>query len=207
MLQSDARSTTIYPAGVKLMTEENEITYLPLTPDRWEDFERLFGANGACGGCWCTWWRLSRADFDKFSHADRKNYTRTIVQNGKVPGLLAFAGEEPLAWVALGPREEFPTLERSRVLARVDDQPVWCINCFYIEKHHRRQGLMTGLIAAAVAYARSRGASIIEAYPVEPHPGSDSGSLYFGVVSTFLEAGFVEVARRSEHHPVMRFNC
>jgi GNAT superfamily N-acetyltransferase len=189
------------------LSNNSEITYLPLTPDRWHDFEHLFGSNGACGGCWCTWWRLSRADFNKFSYEDKKNITRTIVQSGKVTGLLAFEGEEPVAWVALGPREEFPALERSKILARVDDQPVWCINCFYIEKLHRLQGLMTGLIAAAVAYARSQGAAIVEAYPVEPHKGSDSGSLYYGVVSCFATAGFVEVARRSEFHPVMRFNC
>jgi len=32
----------------------------------------------------------------------------------------------------------------------------------------------------------------------------DSSNLYYGVANTFAEAGFVEVARRSEHHPVMR---
>ena len=27
----------------------------PLTKDRWIDFEALFGARGAYGGCWCMW--------------------------------------------------------------------------------------------------------------------------------------------------------
>ena len=186
------------------MTENSVIEYLPLTVERWADFERLFGPNGACAGCWCTWWRLSAADFRKFSHDEKKNAIRTLVLSGKVPGLIAFADGIPVGWVALGPREEFPRLERSRVLARVDDQPVWCINCFFIDKNYRKRGLMAGLIRTALEYARSQGAQIVEAYPVDPHTGSDSGSLYYGVTSVFAAAGFVEVARRSEYHPVMR---
>jgi hypothetical protein len=29
----------------------------------WIDLEKLFGAHGACGGCWCMWWRLKRSVF------------------------------------------------------------------------------------------------------------------------------------------------
>jgi GNAT superfamily N-acetyltransferase len=186
------------------MNTSDVFRYLPLTPERWADFEQLFEPNGNCSGCWCTWWRLSTADFRNFSHEEKKNTTRTLVQSDKVPGLLAFVEGTPAGWVAFGPREEYPRLERSRVLARVDDKPVWCINCFFIDKHYRRQGLMAGLIHAAIEYAHSQGAQLIEAYPVDPHPGSDSGSLYHGVTSVFVAAGFVEAARRSEYHPLMR---
>ena len=180
------------------------ITYTPVTPERWEDLESLFGPNGACSGCWCTWWRLSRKEFSAFSNDEKKNVLRTVVQSGAEPGLLAYVDGKPAGWVSVGPREAYPALERSRVLKRVDDAPTWCINCFFIDKHFRHMGLMSGLIEAAVAFARERGATLIEAYPMEPHAGSDSGSLYYGVASTFQAAGFVEVARRSEHHPVMR---
>ncbi len=186
------------------MSEKNPSLCLPLTGERWLDFERLFGPNGACGGCWCTWWRISRADYSRLSYDDKKNLTRTLVQSGKVPGLLAYIENIPVGWVAVAPRSEFPALERSRVLARVDDQPVWSINCFFIDKHHRRQGLMAELIRAAVAYARSQGATIVEAYPYDPVGKTESGGLYYGVASTFATDGFVEVARRSAHHPVMR---
>ena len=33
-----------------------------LTPKLWPDFERLFGANGACGGCWCMSWRIEKGE-------------------------------------------------------------------------------------------------------------------------------------------------
>ena len=181
-----------------------DISYSPLTVDRWADFERLFGANGANGCCWCTWWRLSNAEFNQKSGEERKNILRTLVQTGKTPGILAYVDGIPAGWVAVAAREEYARLERSRVLARVDVAPVWSITCFFINKHQRRQGLMAGLIREAAAYARSQGAAIIEAYPIEPHAGSDSGSLYYGVVSVFTAAGFIEVARRSPYHPVMR---
>jgi len=37
----------------------------PLTSSHWDDFETLFGDRGACGGCWCMVWRLSRKDFER----------------------------------------------------------------------------------------------------------------------------------------------
>ena len=43
---------------------QQDVAIHPLTPQRWADLERLFGANGACGGCWCMWWRLKRPEFD-----------------------------------------------------------------------------------------------------------------------------------------------
>ena len=32
----------------------------PLSCDDWTTVAALFGTNGACGGCWCMWWRRPR---------------------------------------------------------------------------------------------------------------------------------------------------
>jgi hypothetical protein len=32
-----------------------------LTPDLWPALEDLFVDKGACGGCWCMYWRIGRA--------------------------------------------------------------------------------------------------------------------------------------------------
>jgi GNAT superfamily N-acetyltransferase len=186
------------------MTTDTDISIKPLTMATWPDFERLFGASGASCGCWCTWWRLSAADFSKFDSETKKNYLRTLVQEGKIPGLIAYMDGAPVGWVAVAPREEFPRLERSRPLARVDDKPVWSINCFFVDRHHRKQGLMTKLIEAAIQFAGEHGATIVEAYPVDVAGKADSGSLYHGVTEIFRRLGFIEVARRSPNHPVMR---
>ncbi|NMC85593.1 MAG: GNAT family N-acetyltransferase [Anaerolineaceae bacterium] len=186
------------------MQETHTLTYFPVTPDRWADFERLFGPNGACAGCWCAWWRVPGSEFNKMGKDGHKNVIRTAVQEGLEPGLLAYDGTIPAGWVALAPREQYPRLARSRNLYPVDDAPVWSITCFFIDRHYRRQGMMEGLIRAAVDYARTHGAAIVEAYPLDPHEKISAGSLYTGVASTFIAAGFVEVARRGDH-PIMRY--
>jgi GNAT superfamily N-acetyltransferase len=183
-----------------------ELAFHPLTPDRWTDLENLFGPNGAYAGCWCMWWRLSRAEFGRQSGEERRAGLRALVDAGQVPGILAYLGAAPVAWVSIGPRETYLPLERSRTLRRVDEQPVWSIVCFFVAKPHRRQGLMLDLVRGAVTYAAQQGAQIVEAYPVDPGERTVHGSTegYMGLVSAFRSAGFVEVARRSSRQAVMR---
>jgi GNAT superfamily N-acetyltransferase len=184
------------------------LAFHPVTPDRWPDLERLFGPRGAYSGCWCMFWRLRRAEFDRSSAEERQAGLKGLVDSGQVPGILAYAGDEPIAWVSLGPRESFPPLERSRTLKRVDEQPVWAIVCFFVAKPHRRQGLMVELLRGAVAYAASQGARIVEGYPVDPAEGlhiSGGTEGYMGLASAFHKAGFVEVARPSEKRAIMRY--
>jgi GNAT superfamily N-acetyltransferase len=182
----------------------NQIIVRPLIISTWPDFERLFGPNGACAGCWCTWWRLSSKDFRNFSKEEKKNVLRTLVQSGKKPGLIAYEGDIPVGWVSVAPREEFLLLENSKKLARVDDLPVWSVNCFFIERHHRRAGLTRILIDEAVKFAAANGADIVEAYPIDVHEKVSSLRLYYGHADTFRQAGFVEVARREPEQPIMR---
>jgi len=178
----------------------------PVTPDRWTDLETLFGPRGAIGGCWCMWWRLSRAEYERQKGEGNKQAMQSIVASGDVPGLLAYAGEQPVAWCSIAPREDFPSLERSRVLKRVDDQPVWSVVCFYIAKPYRGQGVSVQLLLAAVEYAGQHGARVVEGYPIEPKKDSAPDIYAFtGMASAFRKAGFVEVLRRSETRPIMRY--
>lgn len=183
-----------------------DLEYHPVTADRWRDLERLFGEHGAYGGCWCMWWRLSRAQFRKQTGQENRQALKAIVNSGHVPGLLAYAQGEPIAWCSLGPRESFPALERSRTLKRIDDQPVWSIVCFFVAKPFRRRGLMVKLLKAALKYTEKHGARIVEGYPVDPRGSRMHGyDGYTGVVSTFRNAGFREVLRRSADQPIMRY--
>ncbi len=184
--------------------DDHQITFHPLTPDRWDDFVTVFGQNGACGGCWCMYWRASGKAFSTITKEQRRLGIKALVYAGREPGLLAYVDGIPAAWVSVGPREDFPTLNNSRVLAPVDDQPVWSIVCFFVHRNFRHKGLMRPLIDAAVEYARAKGGQIVEGYPTEPGRKVGASSVYLGVMSAFLEAGFVEAARRSANHPVMR---
>jgi GNAT superfamily N-acetyltransferase len=179
------------------------LEFHPLVPERWDDLEELFG-NGACGGCWCMWWRQTRAEFNRQHGEPNRTAFKAMVESGVVPGILAYSNGEPAGWCAVEPRESYPALDRSRTLARVDSEPVWSIPCFYVAKRSRRKGLLPELLTAAVNWAAKHGARIVEAYPVEPGDRSPSSGLYTGVVPVFLRAGFVEVCRRSKRQPIMR---
>lgn len=182
-----------------------DLEYHPVTADRWPDLERLFGERGAYGGCWCMWWRLTRSQFEKQTGQENRKALKALVDSGQVPGLLAYANGEAIAWCSVGPRETYPALERSRTLKRVDDKPVWSVVCFFVAKPFRGQGLMVKLLRAAVDYSKQHGARIVEGYPVEPKKPLSGYSGYTGVASAFRKAGFVEVHRRSEAQPIMRY--
>ncbi|HDR06229.1 MAG TPA: GNAT family N-acetyltransferase, partial [Candidatus Coatesbacteria bacterium] len=105
------------------------LTFAPVTADKWGDLERLFRDGHRFPGCWCMYWRLKRKDFDKgYGEANRRELRR-IVEAGEAPGILAYEGDEPVGWCSVAPREAFPSLDRSPVLKRVDDEPVWSITC------------------------------------------------------------------------------
>ena len=182
------------------------IQFHPVTKIRWADFETLFGERGACGGCWCMLWRLTRKEFENQKGAGNRKAMKAIIEAGKTPGILAFSRNEPVAWCSVAPREHFPALDRSRILKPVDDSPVWSISCLFVDKRFRRKGLSTQMIKAAVDYVKKKKGSIVEAYPVEPKKDKMPDVFaWTGLASTFAKAGFVECARRSETRPIMRF--
>ncbi len=177
----------------------------PVSPDRWADLETLFGPRGACGGCWCMYWRLSRSDFEQMKGEANRSLLKSIIDAGEEPGILAYDAGKPVGWVCVAPRINFSTLERSRILKPVDDQPVWSVVCFFVARPYRRKGITVELLNAAVAYASHHGAMIVEGYPVEPKADrSPDTFMYHGLASAFLKAGFQEVVRRSETRPIMR---
>ena len=195
------------------------LEFHPLTPERWKDLETLFGKRGACprrawassrrgscGGCWCMWWILKRSQFEKQKGQENKKNFRKIVDSGEIPGLLAYVNNQPIAWCSVAPRETYSVLERSRILQRIDDEPVWSVVCFFVAKPFRHKGITVKLLKTAVKYAKECKARIIEGYPVEPKKTSMPDAFAFtGLAATFRKAGFVEVLRRSETRPIMRY--
>jgi N-acetylglutamate synthase-like GNAT family acetyltransferase len=63
------------------------------------------------------------------------------------------------------------------------------------------------LLQAAIEYAQGHGAEIVEGYPVEPRQSNvPDAFVWTGTASAFRKAGFVEVLRRSETRPIMRYS-
>ena len=140
-----------------------------LTPALWPDLERLFGANGACGGCWCMMWRTKRGErWEDIKGAEAKRRMRALVRKDAAHGVLAYVDGEPVGWCAYGRRVEYAKLDRAPSLACTDAERVWSLPCFFIRRGWRGKGFATTLLGAALELLRGRGAEIAEGYPVKP---------------------------------------
>jgi GNAT superfamily N-acetyltransferase len=179
----------------------SDLEILPLTPARLPDLAKLFGQGGDPKWCWCSWYRLRSVDFAGATPASNRRILEravaTTASEDRAPGLVAYVGEEAVGWVSLGPRDDYERLRHSRVLAPVDDQPVWSIVCFVVGRKSRGQGIATALLDAAMAYAAEHGATLLEAYPADADGGRIPAAQAFkGTLSMFERAGFAEVERR-----------
>ena len=184
----------------------SDIDIRPVTADNWDLLDALFAAHGTVRGCWCMYFRLTSREFNEgWGDGNREDMCRLVCDEGVVPGLIAIADGEAVGWVSVAPRDEFGRVERSRVTKPVDDEPAWSIVCFYVKPGSRGGGLTRALLEAAVEYATDNGAQLIEAYPYDTEEQRRGGAeLYYGVASTFRDAGFEEVERRSPRRPIMR---
>jgi GNAT superfamily N-acetyltransferase len=183
-----------------------EISFKPLTIDQWDDFVSLFGERGACGGCWCMLWRLTRKQFELQKGDGNKLAMKAFVDAKEVPGILAYHDSEPIGWCAIAPRNSYSYLSRSRILKPVDNRPCWSVSCLFIDKSYRKKGVSTQLLRAATEHAKSQGAELVEGYPVEPKSEKDipAAFAWTGIPSAFIRAGFKEILRRSPARPIMR---
>ncbi len=192
------------PEGGELPT----LAIVPATPDRWDDLETLFGPRGACAGCWCMYWRQTQREFEEHKGEGNRASFKTIVEGGPPPGVIAYAGDEPVGWCSVGPRPDFSRLARSRILKPVDDEPVWSIVCLFVTRGCRRRGVSVALLRGAAEHAVASGGRIVEGYPTEPRKDRMPDAFaWTGIASAYLAAGFSEVARRSETRPIMRWGA
>ena len=195
-----------------MITGQNEpmtpdLEFQPLTPKRLPDLASLFEQGGDPKGCWCAWFRVRGMTFSNSSAADNRavleKAARTDARKRRAPGLIAYRDGEAIGWVSLAPREDFERLEHSKVLARVDEKPVWSIVCFVVGRRARGQGVANALLRAAMDYARDHGATMLEAYPADTADGRiPSANAYMGTLSMFERAGFTEVDRRQANGSV-----
>ncbi|MGX5771365.1 GNAT family N-acetyltransferase [Microbacterium trichothecenolyticum] len=186
------------------------ITIEPATADRFDDAQHALSGGGDGRSCQCQWWMMTNAEWQKTSLEQRQQLLRDEVDAGPPPALIAYVDGEAAGWVRIGPRMKQVRLGRTRNFTGAseeawDDASVWAVSCFVVRREHRNQGLNARLLDAAIRYARESGARVIEAYPLDPDAGRKipSNELFHGVVSTFQEAGFREVARPKPHLAIM----
>jgi GNAT superfamily N-acetyltransferase len=165
---------------------------------RLDDFVTLFESRGGPKSCWCMVWRATPQEAKHTDGASRKTaFTRRVTQGVPV-GIVGYLDGKPVAWCSIAPRSTYRELGGA---AAQPGESVWSLVCFFVVREYRGQGITARLIHAAVEHARQRGATIVEAYPVDP----DSPSYRFmGFISAFKKAGFVEMGRAGTRRHVMR---
>jgi len=185
----------------------SQLTFEPLTKANWAGFVYLFGEKGACGNCWCMYYRLKKADFaEGKANGGNREAMKALVDDNKPTGIIGFYEGQPIAWCAFAPREDYPKLENSRVHKRIDDKKVWSIPCLFIDKNFRRQGITVELMKGVIRYAREKGIEIIEAYPTIPTTEKLPDSfLWIGLYKSFERAGFKIVDQTSKNRPMVRY--
>ena len=192
------------------MTSVADVTVKPLTTDRFEDLQQLFTQGGDPKWCWCMYFRTRGLSWSNSTATQNREHLRTLAEDEPAPGLLAFRDTEAVGWIGISPRESYERLEASKVLARLDDKPVWSIVCFVVGAKSRGQGIARALLDGAIDYARGHGAQTLEAYPVATSRGKvTAASAFHGTQSMFEKAGFelVEVRqwnKSTPERPIMR---
>ncbi|MBN9217538.1 MAG: GNAT family N-acetyltransferase [Mesorhizobium sp.] len=183
---------------------------VPLTPDLWPEFEDLFGKQGACYGCWCTHFRLAPAARRESSRERNKDHIKARIEAGPPPGLLAFEDGKAVGWMQIGPRADVPEWNnKGRGSAPIDaadatDPDVWAISCFFVRTKARGRGITHRLVEGGIDFARSNGARLVEACPIDVSRDSRSIGLFVGSSQVFEKAGFERIVERKAGRPLMR---
>ncbi len=188
---------------------------VPANEASWEDLQAIFGNRGAASRCWCQRYKLSPGEsFGNTPDEDRAWRLRQQTDCGatgaeKTSGLVAYVDGEPAGWCAVEPRPAYDGLVRvfrvpwtGRDEDRTDDS-VWAVTCVLTRVGYRKQGVSRTLIAAAVSFARERGARALEGYPITTTTVI-ADELHVGTVAGFEAAGFEVVSRPTPRRVVVR---
>lgn len=183
--------------GSAAATREEPVDIRPLTGATWPALAALFEEGGDPRWCYCQYFRVRGLDWSNSSGQDNRDRLQAMTTAGPPPGLVAFRGARAVGWVSLGPRTDFDRLNYAKLLAPVDERPVWSIVCFVVSRRDRGSGVATALLDGAIAYARDAGAERLEAYPVDTGGAKvAAANAYHGTLSMFEAAGFEVVDRR-----------
>ncbi len=182
------------------------ISFRSLTIDTWDQMQQLFGDKGACGGCWCMYWRLQRRDYEANKGLPNKKMLRSLIESGQPLGILGFDHQTPIGWCSVAPRNSLRRLETSRYFKPIkEEKQVWSISCLFIAPAYRHRGLSLQLIEEGCMYARQNGAQIIEAYPIVPVKEKvPEAFAWVGFAKSFSLAGFQMVKQPSKSRLLMR---
>jgi GNAT superfamily N-acetyltransferase len=176
----------------------SNIAIRPATLARFDDVAIMVGPkNPDSSVCWCLSHRLDAKTNRSLVGRARGDYVKQLCRRRVAPGVLAYEDHDVVGWAAVAPRSELP-FARSTKIPHIDDQPVWSVWCIRVRPGHRGKGISHALLEGAVAYAQSKGAPVVEGYPVDNRGKRvDLTMAFVGTCKLFEDAGFVKAADTS----------
>jgi GNAT superfamily N-acetyltransferase len=182
-----------------------------LSTKTWPDFVRLFSQGSGWDFCQCMHFHRPRSlakDQWLRTRAERgvrnRRQKRALVEQGRAHGILVYTNGEPVGWCQYGPREELPRIDNKRIYralalesgsGRQGNAKLWRITCFAVLKPHRKRGVASAALHAALESIRRQGGGRVEAYPIVRWLSRAFGNeSTHGTASMFEKAGFKTVA-------------
>lgn len=168
------------------------LTIAPLTAATWPAFDALVDAhNGVFGGCWCLSFHARGAPGRTYEQ--RRAEKRALVAKGEAHAALVFDGEACVGWCQFGSPAELPEIKNKKTYnATLSGEPApWRITCFFVDRHHRKQGVAAAALKGALAEIARLGGGVVEAYPEDTSGKMVSPTfLHAGTLGMFEAAGF-----------------
>lgn len=187
-----------------------QLSVREVTAEDGQVIEELFGTNGACGGCWCMYWRLEKGGklWEEMKGEKNRKTFFELLKSGKVKGCLAFSKNKPVGWCCFGPRADFPRFARVKALKTDWNESTWSVVCFYIPAKFRREGVATRLLEYALVIAKKERVSLVEAYPA-PDKWAKKGTIpgafaWTGTTSLFTKFGFEDCTPEGNSRPILK---
>jgi hypothetical protein len=186
----------------------SDYTIRPLTADTWHAFEALVAKhNGIFGGCWCTWFHRGMCEGLGESYEGNWAAKERLVRAGQAHAALVFDGDAAVAWAEYGTPEELPAMKhRKDYEAAGDPLPDYRITCIFVDRDHRRGGLVSVALAGALDLIAAAGGGVVEGYPHDTagQKRKSSSFLYNGTRAVYERAGFTFVRPKGKGNTVMR---
>ena len=155
-----------------------------------------FSDNPDWAECYCCFFYFCNDEWRKRTAEMNRSYAKKAIKYGNMNGYLAFADGKTVGWINADRKEAYARLEQTG-----GDEKILSIVCFTVTPWHRRKGIASKLLLAAIDGAKQDGYDIIEAYPVKA--AKTDAHHYHGPLELYTKNGF-EVVSEDDDKWVVR---